>query len=151
MSCPSDQNFLRVVICSDSHLRCVNHSVYVDRCLDKFSWFAECLSGFHLRRVNNSGWVDLCLDNLFALVSTEKTWVQRSRVLSAFLLNSRCGQHLVLSLVAKTSLVYQLPSSTSPRALHGWALKASSYSFRSCWVETSVVRVLSLVKPYSAF
>ena len=42
------------------------------------------------------------------------------------------------------------PASTSPRALHGWALEASSCSFRSCRVETSVVRVLSWVKPCSA-
>ena len=42
------------------------------------------------------------------------------------------------------------PVSTSPRALHGWALEASSYSFRSCRVGTSVVRVLSWVKPCSA-
>ena len=42
------------------------------------------------------------------------------------------------------------PTSTSPRALHGWALEASSCSFRSCWVGTSVVRVLSWAKPCSA-
>ena len=42
------------------------------------------------------------------------------------------------------------PASTSPRALHGWALEASSCSFRSCRVGTSVVRVLSWAKPCSA-
>ena len=42
------------------------------------------------------------------------------------------------------------PASTSPWALHGWALEASSCSFRSCRVETSIVRVLSWVKPCSA-
>ena len=42
------------------------------------------------------------------------------------------------------------PVSTSPRALHGWALESSSYSFRSCWAGISVVRVLSWVKPCSA-
>ena len=38
------------------------------------------------------------------------------------------------------------PAPTSPRALHGWALEASSCSFRSCQAGTSVVRVLSWAK-----
>ena len=42
------------------------------------------------------------------------------------------------------------PVSTSPRALYGWALEASSCSFRSWRAGTSVVRVLSWVKPCSA-
>ena len=42
------------------------------------------------------------------------------------------------------------PAPTSPRALHGWALEASSCSFRSCQAGTSVVRVLSWAKPCSA-
>ena len=42
------------------------------------------------------------------------------------------------------------PASTSPRGLHGWVLEASSCSFRSCRVGTSVVRVLSWAKPCSA-
>ena len=54
-------------------LRHVNNSVYVDRCVDKLSLFAECLSGFRLCRVNNSVYVDRCLDKLSVLVSTEKT------------------------------------------------------------------------------
>ena len=40
------------------------------------------------------------------------------------------------------------PASTSPRALHGWNLEASSCS--SCRVGTRVIRVLSWVKPCSA-
>ena len=67
--------------------------------------FVKCLSGFRLRRVNISVFVDRCLDKLSVLVSTEKTWDRRSRVLSAssFWLNLECGQHLVQSLVAKMS------------------------------------------------
>ena len=42
------------------------------------------------------------------------------------------------------------PAPTSPRALHGWVLEALPCSFRSCRVGTSVVQVLSWVKPYSA-
>ena len=42
------------------------------------------------------------------------------------------------------------PASTSPRALHGWALKVLFCSFKSCWVGTNVIRVLSWVKPCSA-
>ena len=42
------------------------------------------------------------------------------------------------------------PVSTSPRALHGWALEASSCSFRSCRAGTSIIRVLSWVKPWTA-
>jgi len=42
------------------------------------------------------------------------------------------------------------PAPISPRALHGWALEASSCSFRSCRVGTSIVRVLSWAKPCSA-
>ena len=42
------------------------------------------------------------------------------------------------------------PAPTSPRALHGWALEASSCSFRLCRVEISVVRVLFWAKPCSA-
>ena len=42
------------------------------------------------------------------------------------------------------------PAPTSPRALHGWVLEASSCSFKSRWAGTSVVRVLSWAKPCSA-
>ena len=42
------------------------------------------------------------------------------------------------------------PAPTSPRALHGWVLEASSCSFKSCWAGTSIVRVLSWAKPCSA-
>ena len=42
------------------------------------------------------------------------------------------------------------PAPTSPQALHGWVLEASSCSFKSCRAETSIVRVLSWAKPCSA-
>ena len=42
------------------------------------------------------------------------------------------------------------PALTSPRALHGWVLEASSCSFKPCRVGTSIVRVLSWAKPCSA-
>ena len=43
------------------------------------------------------------------------------------------------------------PAPTSPRALHGWVLEASSCSFKSRRAGTSVVRVLSWAKPSSAW
>ena len=42
------------------------------------------------------------------------------------------------------------PVLTSPRALHGWVLEASSCSFKSRRAGTSIVWVLSWAKPYSA-
>ena len=42
------------------------------------------------------------------------------------------------------------PAPTSPQALHGWALEASSCSFRLCRAGISVVRVLSWAKLCSA-
>ena len=42
------------------------------------------------------------------------------------------------------------PAPTSPRALHGWVLQASSCSFKSRRAGTSIVRVLSWAKLCSA-